>query len=231
MSPSGPSLSISPHTHSHYRVIIRLGPALSHIHYVDIDTSHFSGNEAPASSVHALALTEEELALPGDKLKIGVNDPRWEEILPVVGLGPNSRHIFELAQEGKGLEGKWGVLKVGMIPDGGMVSAIRSHAAGHRLFSQSRCKGVRGGEGINAFGIYNWAIAVYARRGGRHYAYELITKQSGSHFSRAKEDTACGGAEAGQDPSIVFHHVPLPRRSLATYKATKPTRSHDEVSR
>lgn len=46
-------------------------------------------------------------------------DSRWEEILPKVELGPNSRHIFELGSKGK--EGTFSALMVRMIPDGGMV--------------------------------------------------------------------------------------------------------------
>jgi allantoicase len=100
------------------RVIIKLATDFAHIHYVDIDTSHFSGNEAPESSVFGITLSEDELKL-GHHVKINSKDSRWTEILPVTGLGPNSRHIFELGTEGK--EGKWSALMVRMIPDGGMV--------------------------------------------------------------------------------------------------------------
>lgn len=99
-------------------MIIRLASDYASVHYVDIDTSHFSGNEAPESSVFGITLNESELAL-GHNVNIGSKDPRWVEILPVTGLGPNSRHIFELGQEGK--EGRWSALMVRMIPDGGMV--------------------------------------------------------------------------------------------------------------
>jgi allantoicase len=99
-------------------VIIKLATDFAHIHYVDIDTSHFSGNEAPESSVFGITLSEDELKL-GHNARINSKDSRWTEILPVTGLGPNSRHIFELGAEGK--EGKWSALMVRMIPDGGMV--------------------------------------------------------------------------------------------------------------
>jgi allantoicase len=99
-------------------VIIKLASDFASVHYVDIDTSHFSGNEAPESSVFGLTLSEAELK-QGHAVKISSKDSRWTEILPVVGLGPNSRHIFELGQEGK--QGKWSALMVRMIPDGGMV--------------------------------------------------------------------------------------------------------------
>lgn len=102
----------------HHRVIIRLASDFASIHYVDIDTSHFSGNEAPESSVFGITLNGSELA-QGYNVKLGSKDPRWEEIVPVTRLGPNSRHIFELGSKGK--EGKWSALMVRMIPDGGMV--------------------------------------------------------------------------------------------------------------
>lgn len=104
-------------TQADYRVIIKLASDKSNVHYVDIDTSHFSGNEAPFSSVHALK---------GDTANLTDKDKRWEEILPKVELGPNSRHIFELGTKGK--EGTWSALMVRMIPDGGMVctSLIRT---------------------------------------------------------------------------------------------------------
>jgi allantoicase len=98
------------------RAIIVLAPQKSHLQYIDIDTSHFSGNEAPSSSV--LALRAEEI--PSDEVKLNPNDSRWEEILPVVELGPDSRHVFELGAKAK--EGIWSAVMVRMIPDGGMVS-------------------------------------------------------------------------------------------------------------
>lgn len=95
-------------------MIIQLAAHESHLHYVDIDTSHFSGNEAPQSQVFGLHLDQPA----GDNLKLLPGDKRWEELLPVVTLGPNSRHIFELGDKAK--EGLWSALMVRMIPDGGM---------------------------------------------------------------------------------------------------------------
>jgi len=115
------------------RVIIKLAADFAHIHYVDIDTSHFSGNEAPESSVFGITLSEDELKL-GHNVKINSKDPRWTEILPVTGLGPNSRHIFELGAEGK--EGKWSALMVRMIPDGGMVCPLLQMYADERRGSE-----------------------------------------------------------------------------------------------
>ncbi|ORY21974.1 galactose-binding domain-like protein [Naematelia encephala] len=117
-------------------VIILLAPPLSHLHYVDIDTSHFSGNEAPASQVFALRLDPPSTSTSSSVLddvaqqsvKLSPNDKRWQEILPVVELGPNSRHIFELGSVAKA--GVWSALMVRMIPDGGMA---RFRAFGHPL--------------------------------------------------------------------------------------------------
>jgi allantoicase len=108
------------------RVIILLAPSLSTLHYVDIDTSHFSGNEAPASSVFALRLdAPSPTATKKPTPKLSDTDSRWEQILPVTELGPNSRHIFELGDKAK--QGHWSALMVRMIPDGGMVSSYRTH--------------------------------------------------------------------------------------------------------
>ena len=97
------------------RAIILLGPHLSRLRYIDIDTSHFSGNEAPASSVFALRLN-----LPNSgEIKLRSTDARWEEILPIVDLGPNRRHVFELGR--KANDGLWSAVMVRMIPDGGIV--------------------------------------------------------------------------------------------------------------
>jgi allantoicase len=103
----------TPYLRADPRVIIKLASDKSNVHYVDIDTSHFSGNEAPFSSVHALK---------GDTSNLTDKDKRWEEILPKVELGPNSRHIFEVGTKGK--EGVWSALMVRMIPDGGMVCPL-----------------------------------------------------------------------------------------------------------
>ena len=97
------------------RVIILLASPRSRLQYLDIDTSHFSGNEAPASSVFALP----DSALTG-KTQLSPNDARWKQILPVVNLEPNNRHIFELGPPVR--QEVCSALMVRMIPDGGMVS-------------------------------------------------------------------------------------------------------------
>ncbi|WVQ80557.1 allantoicase [Cryptococcus sp. DSM 104549] len=104
-------------------VIIRLATPLTSLHYVDIDTSHFSGNEAPQSQVFALELPQD-----GSELRLTPRNTAWVEVLPVVDLGPNSRHIFELGKKGK--EGNWGAVMVRMIPDGGM-ARFRAYGLPH----------------------------------------------------------------------------------------------------
>ncbi|WWC70605.1 allantoicase [Kwoniella pini CBS 10737] len=98
-------------------VIIQLATSSTSISYVDIDTSHFSGNEAPQSQV--FALSQSSVNNTGRKItQPSPNTQGWIEILPVVDLGPNSRHIFQVNDEGK--KGDWSWLMVRMIPDGGM---------------------------------------------------------------------------------------------------------------
>lgn len=75
---------------------------------LDIDTTHFNGNEGPAASVLGVFA-------PGI-FHIEHDDSRWEEILPVVPLRPTQQHLFEL--------GEWTVpythIQLRMIPDGGI---------------------------------------------------------------------------------------------------------------
>ena len=97
------------------RVIIILASPQSQLQYLDIDTSHFSGNEAPASSVFALLDSN-----PTGKTQLSPNDSRWKETLPVVELKPSSRHVFELGSAAR--QGIYSAVMVRMIPDGGMVS-------------------------------------------------------------------------------------------------------------
>ncbi|KAG6837508.1 hypothetical protein H0H93_008433 [Arthromyces matolae] len=66
-----------------------------------------SGNEAPQVSVDVLhgSVTEEPL----------VDDPRWTEVLPKVDMGPNSRHLFTIANTQP-----VNYVKLNMYPDGGI---------------------------------------------------------------------------------------------------------------
>ncbi|KAI8993038.1 allantoicase [Trametes punicea] len=87
--------------------IIKLGTTGS-ISGFDIDTSHFNGNEAPQASVDILYVTDDESAPQAD-------DSRWEQVLPKVNLGPDSRHLFTVPPS-KGVN----YVKLNMYPDGGI---------------------------------------------------------------------------------------------------------------
>ncbi|CDO76539.1 hypothetical protein BN946_scf184769.g3 [Trametes cinnabarina] len=87
--------------------IIKLGTAGS-IDGFDIDTSHFNGNEAPQASVDILYSADDAPAPQAD-------DPRWEELLPKVNLGPNSRHLFTVPASKRA-----NYVKLNMYPDGGI---------------------------------------------------------------------------------------------------------------
>ncbi|KAH8093946.1 allantoicase [Cristinia sonorae] len=94
------------HNPDHDWCIIKLGTT-GNISGFDIDTSHFNGNEAPEVTVHALFST-------GD-ISPTENDVRWTELLPRVGLGPNSRHLFKIPASSS-----VNYVKLSMYPDGGI---------------------------------------------------------------------------------------------------------------
>ncbi|KAF9517085.1 hypothetical protein BS47DRAFT_1390130 [Hydnum rufescens UP504] len=88
--------------------IIRLGVPSGHILGFDIDTSNFSGNEAPQASVDGFH------AEPGNvPPKV---DDEWEELLPKANLGPSSRHLFRIPQTNRA----YTHVKLNMFPDGGI---------------------------------------------------------------------------------------------------------------
>ncbi|KAI0358415.1 allantoicase [Trametes cingulata] len=95
------------HNPSYDWCIIKLGTTGS-INGFDIDTSHFNGNEAPQASVDILYSPDDTPAPQAD-------DPRWEELLPKVNLGPNSRHLFTVPPS-QGVN----YVKLNMYPDGGI---------------------------------------------------------------------------------------------------------------
>jgi len=89
-----------------YRCILRLGTAGT-IFGFDIDTTNFNGNEAPQASVEALLNYSS-----GDPQ---ANDSRWSEILPIVDLGPSSRHLFRIPESSC-----VNYVKLKIYPDGGI---------------------------------------------------------------------------------------------------------------
>lgn len=86
--------------------IIRLGFAGS-ISGFDIDTSHFTGNQAPAASVEG-AYCPEGTGLESDLV--------WTEILPKVELPPTSHNYFQLEQK----SAVYTHLRLNNYPDGGI---------------------------------------------------------------------------------------------------------------
>ena len=83
--------------------VVRLGVA-GIIAGVDIDTSHFTGNFAPAASIEA-CLSDDE---PGD-------DAEWTEIVPATSLGASAHHFVAV-----GSDRPWNWLRIHMWPDGGI---------------------------------------------------------------------------------------------------------------
>ncbi len=99
--------------------LIRLGVA-GHIHGVDIDTSHFTGNYPPAASL---------LAWLGDGEP--KDDTAWHEIVPATTLGPSAHHFVAVAATGP-----WNWLKLNMHPDGG-IARLRVFGEPFRDWSDS----------------------------------------------------------------------------------------------
>ncbi|KAF8973108.1 galactose-binding domain-like protein [Flammula alnicola] len=86
--------------------IIQLGTSGS-INGFDVDTANFNGNEAPAVSIYTLH--DSDVKDPTH------DDARWVEVLSRVDLGPNSRHLFKIAQTPC-----VNYVKIHMYPDGGI---------------------------------------------------------------------------------------------------------------
>jgi allantoicase len=70
----------------------------------DVDTSHFTGNYAPACRIEAIAADAD----PAD-------DAAWVEILPTQQLGPSASHFFACDSEET-----WTHLRLHIYPDGGV---------------------------------------------------------------------------------------------------------------
>ena len=87
----------------HDHCLIRLG-VKGIVHGVDIDTSHFTGNYAPAAALEAY-LSEAE---PGPEAE-------WRQILPPAALGPSAHHFLPIAPCGP-----FNYLRLHIYPDGGI---------------------------------------------------------------------------------------------------------------
>jgi allantoicase len=99
--------------------IVRLARA-GHVHGVDLDTSHFTGNFPPAASIEACA--------------VSTGDPdahtAWTTLLPSTDLGGNRHHYFETD-----CARAWTHLRVNLFPDGGL-ARLRVYAT--PVFDPSR---------------------------------------------------------------------------------------------
>ena len=73
----------------------------------DVDTSHFTGNYAPAVSIDATVCDSDDDA--------ALKDARWTEILPSTSLSGNSHHLLRATSDAA-----WTHLRVNIYPDGGI---------------------------------------------------------------------------------------------------------------
>lgn len=84
--------------------IVKLGSA-GVIRGVDIDTSHFNGNQPPAASIDACVCDDD---LPGA-------DAKWTEILASVSLEASSHHLHDILDSGA-----YSHIRLNIYPDGGV---------------------------------------------------------------------------------------------------------------
>ena len=96
------------HNSTYDYAIIKLGCPSATIKFLDIDTTHFNGNEGQAASVYGIYKPNEDV--------VRINDESWFEILPVVKLGPSQQHLYKLETFSKPVTH----LQLRMIPDGGI---------------------------------------------------------------------------------------------------------------
>ena len=94
--------------------IVKLGRA-GVIRGVDIDTSHFNGNQPPAASLDACSCDDE---LPGDSVE-------WTNILASVSLQADSQHLHDVLDSGV-----YSHIRLNIFPDGG-VARLRVYGEPH----------------------------------------------------------------------------------------------------
>jgi allantoicase len=90
----------------------------------DLDTTHFSGNFAPAASIEACLC---ERILPGDVA--------WSEVLAPVSLGPDAPHVLTIDNDGV-----WSHLRLNLYPDGGL-ARLRAYGRVVRDWTQAEKNG------------------------------------------------------------------------------------------
>lgn len=134
-------------------VVIKLG-VVGTIDAVEVDTAHFSGNEAPAAGLDGCFLTEENANTSGvDKEDFS----QWTQILPPQECGPSQRQAWRMS--GPGVSGKeYTHLRLKMYPDGGIARLrvygqvvpppLASAAAGSERPSEDLASALNGGVAI-----------------------------------------------------------------------------------
>lgn len=93
-------------TTGHDWCLIRLGRK-GMIRGFDVDTSHFTGNYAPAVSIEACVSDSDDVA--------ALTDALWCEILPATSLSGDRHHLLEATGDAA-----WTHLRVNIYPDGGI---------------------------------------------------------------------------------------------------------------
>jgi allantoicase len=94
-------------------VVIKLG-VVAVIDAVEVDTAHFSGNEAPAAGLDGCFLSQDDTAGVESK-----DFSKWKQILPPQECGPSQRQAWRVS--GPGVNGKeFTHLRLKMYPDGGI---------------------------------------------------------------------------------------------------------------
>ena len=95
-------------------VVVKLG-CVGWIEAVEVDTSHFNGNEAPAAGLDGCYLAGDAEGRSGVD---GDGFGGWEEVLPPQPCGPSQRQAWKV---GGGVMGKeYTHLRLKMYPDGGI---------------------------------------------------------------------------------------------------------------
>jgi allantoicase len=108
-------------SHGHDWSLIRLARP-GRIAGFDIDTSHFTGNYAPAISIEATRC-------PSDSLS-ALEKADWQEILPPTALGGNQHHLQPISNDGI-----WSHLRLRIYPDGG-IARLRVYGQPAGVFDQ-----------------------------------------------------------------------------------------------
>lgn len=96
-------------TEGHDYCVVKLGLPGSIVGF-DIDTSHFTGNYPPATSIEACWID----GVPG-------HNTEWSEIVPATSLKGNAHHFVPVADERA-----WTHLRLNIYPDGG-VARLRAY--------------------------------------------------------------------------------------------------------